>query len=152
MATVEFFINERAMINFHPGYGTILYCDFSHLREPEMVKKRPSIVLSRKNGRVPLCTVIPLSGTEPDPMCDWHYKMTTDKLPEFLRKKGEWWAKCDCITHVSFARLDRIQAGKCPNTGKRLYQSPKAYGIDLKAIKLAVAYHLGISDLISDQK
>jgi uncharacterized protein YifN (PemK superfamily) len=52
-------------ITFHPGYGTILYCDFDHQKASEMIKNRPVIVISRKNGNCALCTVVPLSGTEP---------------------------------------------------------------------------------------
>ena len=134
-------------IDFHPGYGTILYCDFNHQQEPEMVKKRPAIVISRKNGSCRLCTVVPLSGTEPMPLQSWHHKMTLAKLPVHMQK-SDWWAKCDCIATVSFHRLDRIKAGKDPNTGKRIYLSPKVFTDDLLAIKMAVVTHLGFSDLI----
>jgi uncharacterized protein YifN (PemK superfamily) len=75
--------------------------------------------------------------------------MTRDKLPEKIRDKGDWWAKCDCITTVSFARLDRIHTGRCAATGKRLYVAPKVYGPDLQAIKVAIINHLGMADLIS---
>ena len=51
-------------INFHPRLGQVLYCDFkTGFRPPEMVKARPVVVLSRNHHE--LCTVVPLSGTEP---------------------------------------------------------------------------------------
>ena len=78
----------------------------------------------------------------------WHFKMTTDKLPVFLRG-DDCWAKCDCITTVSLARLDRAKGGKCPNTGKRLYIVPTVYSMDLAGIKIAILHHLGMMDLIS---
>lgn len=112
-----------------------------------MVKTRPSVVLSRKNGNVRLCTVVPLSGSEPEVLQPWHHKMDRSKLPERMQK-NDWWAKCDCIATVCFDRLDRIWMGKCPTTGKRLYAAPKVYGEDLLAIKLAIIRHLGFSDLI----
>ncbi|MDB4679556.1 type II toxin-antitoxin system PemK/MazF family toxin [Planctomycetaceae bacterium] len=61
-------------IKFHPGYGTILYCDFSHQTEPEMVKSRPVVVVSRRNTNVRLCTVVPLSSTQPEKIQSWHHK------------------------------------------------------------------------------
>ena len=134
-------------IDFHPGYGCLLYCDFSHQAEPEMIKTRPVVVLSRKNGNVQLCTVVPLSGTEPETLKPWHHKMTRDKLPAKMQT-NDWWAKCDCLASVSFARLDRLKAGKDPRTGKRIYEVPKIYGEDLSAIKKAVIHHLALSDLI----
>jgi mRNA interferase MazF len=135
-------------IDFHPGYGTILYCDFSHQTEPEIVKARPVVVLSRRNQNCQLCTVVPLSGTAPDPMRAWHHKLDRNKLPVRLRDKGDWWAKCDCITTVSFARLDRISNGRCPATGRRIYEAPKLYSEDLKGVRAAVIAHLAMTDLI----
>ena len=79
-------------IDFHPGYGTILYCDFSHQQEQEMIKSRPVIVLSRQNGNCKICTVVPLSGTEPIPLRIWHHKMTFEKLPSFMQK-NDWHAE-----------------------------------------------------------
>ncbi|MEX0717159.1 MAG: type II toxin-antitoxin system PemK/MazF family toxin [Planctomycetaceae bacterium] len=134
-------------ITFHPGYGTMLYGSFDHQEEPEMVKSRPVVVLSRKNSNIRLCTVVPLSGTEPVPLQKWHHKMTFNKLPKQLQT-NDWWAKCDCIASVAFFRLDRIRSGRNPNTGKREYVAPTVYGKDLEAIKLAVLNHLGMSDLI----
>lgn len=133
-------------IRFHPGYGTILYCDFSHHVKPEIIKTRPVVVVSRSHSE--LCTVVPLSGTEPIKMNGWHHKMTIAKLPVFLQK-NDWWAKCDCMTTVAFFRLDRCKAGKCPTTGKRLFEAPKLYSEDLKSIKNAILSHLAMSLLIS---
>ena len=115
---------------------------------PEMIKCRPVVLLSRRNGNLGLCTVVPLSGTEPSQIERWHHKMTRDKLPQKLRNMGDWWAKCDCITTVSFERLDRISNGKDIN-GKRLYVSPPTYAADLAAIRLCVINHLAMTDLIS---
>jgi uncharacterized protein YifN (PemK superfamily) len=137
-------------IDFHPGYGIVLYCDFSHQAVPEMVKSRPVVVLSRKNANLKLCTVVPLSGTEPDPVQPWHHRMdfSSPTIPACL-KGNDWWAKCDCLATVSFARLDRIRAGKCPNTGKRLFASPRVCTRDEIGIKMGIVSHLGMSDLIS---
>ncbi|MEK6261689.1 MAG: type II toxin-antitoxin system PemK/MazF family toxin [Planctomycetota bacterium] len=135
-------------ITFHPGYGTFLYCNFDHQQAPEMVKNRPVIVISRKNGNCRLCTVVPLSGSEPDPLQPWHHKMTLSKLPVQMQG-NDWWAKCDCIASVSFHRLDRLRDGKDPRTGKRMYISPSVFREDMLAVKMAVVNHLGLLDLIS---
>ena len=133
-------------LNFHPGYGKLLYCDFGHQTEPEMVKVRPVVVVSRSHNK--LCTVVPLSGTEPDPVKAWHYKMNRLKLPQRMHG-NEWWAKCDCLTTVAFFRLDRCFVGKCPHTGKRLYDAPTITSEDLEGIKTAITKHLAIAVLIS---
>ena len=96
-------------LQFHPGFGIILYCDFGHQKPPEMVKVRPVVIVSREHGQ--LCTVVPPSGTVPDPVKPWHYAMTRDKLPRFMQANN-WWAKCDCLTTVALSRLERCRAGK----------------------------------------
>jgi uncharacterized protein YifN (PemK superfamily) len=133
-------------ITFHPQHGQLLYCDFSGFKVPEMVKSRPVVVLSRKHKQ--LCTVVPLSGTEPVPQEACHHPMLPGSLPEYLDRKGQWWAKCDCVTTVAFSRLDRIKLGRDPNTGKRLYGSPKVAKSDLAAIKVSILGVLAMSDLI----
>ena len=133
-------------INFHPTFGALLYCDFSGFKPPEMVKSRPVFVLSRRHHS--LCTVVPLSGTEPTPMQPYHHLMDPKSLPEKLSRKGDWWAKCDCITTVAYSRLDRIKIGRDPNTGKRIYVENRIGGKDLRAIQKGVLHVLCLSDLI----
>lgn len=139
-------LRAKPVLKFHPGYGCILMCDFSHQAVPEMVKTRPVVVISRKAANSQLCTVVPLSSTEPDPKHPWHAKMTREKMPASLRGK-ECWAKCDCVATVSFARLDRIRH-KHPQTGARVYSSPKLYQPDLDAIREALLSYFGMADLI----
>lgn len=139
---------QKMQINFHPGFGKILYCDFSHQVEPEMIKKRPVVVVSRKNGNLQLCTVVPLSGTEPSPVRPWHHKLDRSKLHKTMQG-NDWWAKCDCIASVHFGRLSRVKEGKDPYTGKRKYVAPTLYHKDLESIQRAILSHLGLSALIS---
>lgn len=93
---------------FTPKTGALLICDFERgFVPPEMVKRRPVVVISGADSHWRrLCTVIPLSTTEPDPVQRWHYELSRCPLPdasEFTRV----WAKCDMITTVSFDRLDK---------------------------------------------
>ena len=61
-------------IREHPPTGSILMCDFNAgFREPEMVKRRPVVVISPKiRARPGLCTVVALSTTVPAPVMDYH--------------------------------------------------------------------------------
>ena len=104
---------------------------------PEMVKTRPVVVVSRKHKS--LCTVVPLSGTRPEPVEPWNHLLI--HVPSFLIQQ-DWWVKCDCITTVALFRLDRAKTGKCPNTGKRLYETQVASGADIAAIRKAILSHV----------
>jgi uncharacterized protein YifN (PemK superfamily) len=112
-------------IIFHPRVGLILQCDFSSgFKEPEMVKKRPVIVLTPSmKGRVKLVTVLALSTQKPNPKELFHYKLPKASMPQLGRfQEKDTWVKGDMIYTVGFHRLDLIQLGKKdPNTGKRLY-------------------------------
>jgi len=139
-------------INFHPGYGQILYCDFDKggFREPEMVKSRPVVVLSRKKNKSDTCTVVPLSGTEPDPPEKYHHLMSAGSLPVRLANQGDWWAKCDMVATVAFWRLDRVREGR-GGDGRRKYSTKKISKADLAAIKKGVLYALCMDDLIAEE-
>jgi mRNA interferase MazF len=61
------------------GPGTILICDYSlgGFREPEMVKRRPAIVVSpRLPFRDGLCSVVPVSSTPPPRLVDYVVQLT----------------------------------------------------------------------------
>lgn len=120
-------------------------CDFNTgFRVPEMVKKQLVVVISRKHRE--LATVIPLSGTEPQPLEKCHREMRDVSLP--LKYRGSrMWAKCDMVTTVAFARLDRVRQGKHPTTGKRMYSAKPVCHEDLTAIQEAVLHVLGLSHL-----
>lgn len=55
--------------------------------------------------RAGLVTVIPLSTTAPLPIEQYHYRLRGNPIPG--KEVGEIWAKCDLVTTVSLARLDR---------------------------------------------
>ena len=50
-------------IAFHPGQGVVVICDYNQgFVAPEMVKRRPAVILCPKIGiRGGLCTVVALS-------------------------------------------------------------------------------------------
>lgn len=120
-------------ILFHPKPGMLLICDFNTgFKPPEMVKKRPVVIVSHARGQV--ATVVPLSTAEPIPIESHHYEMTPGSLPTSLRAK-RCWAKCDMLSCVALWRLDRIMVGKHPRTGKRIYVSPQILTIDFEGIR-----------------
>ncbi|MCE5269379.1 MAG: type II toxin-antitoxin system PemK/MazF family toxin [Planctomycetaceae bacterium] len=132
-------------ILYHPRPGTLLLCDFdSGFRPPEIVKKRPVVVISRTH--TDLVSVVPISTTTPNRIEAWHHQLEERSIPRFLDR---WWvphwAKCDIIMTVAFHRLDRFRTGQHPSTGKRLYATHVVTAEDLASIRLAVARVLGIS-------
>lgn len=112
-------------ITFHPKVGQILMCDFSAgFKAPEMVKKRPVLVLtSGIAGRSNLVTVLALSTTRPTIVMPFHYPLSKNSMPQIGKfQQDETWVKGDMIYTVGFHRLDLIKLGtKDRQTGRRLY-------------------------------
>lgn len=109
-------------IQFHPGQGVVLICDYrTGFIVPEMVKRRPVIVICKQmQGRPRLCTVVPLSTTPPEPVLDHHALITLPfALPPPFDAATQW-VKGDMVNAVSFDRLDLVRLGKDRN-GKRRY-------------------------------
>jgi uncharacterized protein YifN (PemK superfamily) len=127
-------------IQYHPEPGTILICDFHGFRSPEMLKRRPVVVISpRLRQRYKLCTVVPLSTTTPIPQTAYHYRLhTVPPLPEPYDSEHQW-VKGDMVYTVSFDRLFLPFAGKDP-LGNRQYDARVIDRADLRA-------GLGMSDL-----
>ena len=132
-------------IKFHPKPGTILLCDFSTgFMLPEMVKKRPVLVVSPMlSGRPFLCTVVCLSTTTPNPQLPFHMKI---RLPEPLPRN--WsnenvWVKGDMIYSVSFKRLDFAFTGK-DRTGKRIHYNMPIPDEILKEVRKRVVRGIGL--------
>jgi mRNA interferase MazF len=104
---------------------TLLLCDYGKggFQPPEMVKRRPAIVLvGSLPGRTNLHTVVPLSGTPSAPGCQYQCKITLDSpLPEPF-DEIDWWVKADMLATVGLDRLDLFQS-KRDQYGKRKYFS-----------------------------
>ena len=138
-------------IQFHPRLGAVLMCDFTTgFQLPEMVKRRPVVVVSRKHRE--LCTVVPLSTAAPSPVEACHHKLSEHSLPFALTKGRDVWAKCDLITTVGFGRLDRIMIGREPRSGRRLYASQRVNAADLRSIREGVLHVLALNGLIWPEK
>jgi uncharacterized protein YifN (PemK superfamily) len=128
-------------IAFYPHPGNILICDFSTgFQPPEMVKVRPTIVISPHRRTSGLITVVPLSSTEPVPMLPWHVLLPVGVYPP---ARGLMWAKCDVVVTVALARLDRVRT-KGPQ-GQRIYSMPVLPEATLAAVRGGVKAALGLA-------
>lgn len=122
-------------ITFAPKAGMILMCDFSGYVVPEIIKKRPVIVISPNHlKRYGLVTVVPLSTTPPTPPEGHHLE-----IDNLLKNDGTThWVKCDMVATVRLERLDRVKTGK--RTFSTIYVSKE----QLKQIRQCVALSLGV--------
>lgn len=137
-------------ITIHPRPGQILKCDFSEgFKEPEIVKRRPVVVLASFDTRPGLVTVACLSTQEPDPPRDYHMEMQKGMLPQLGEfQKDTTWLKGDMVYTVGFHRLDRIRLGKKdPLTGKRVYFTQRLSRETMKSVYTCVLHGLKIGHI-----
>lgn len=128
-------------INFFPRMGQVFVADFLDLREPEMTKVRPVIVVSpRLPGRSELVAVVPISLTPPrgEPKFVWrlsknYHPDEPDDLPS--------WAKADMVTNIALRRLNGFKIGK------RKWLYPNLTTEDLLGVRRAVLVGLGLDRL-----
>ncbi|TDE33264.1 type II toxin-antitoxin system PemK/MazF family toxin [Antarcticimicrobium sediminis] len=105
----------------HPVPGTIDRVDLSQgFRPPEMVKRRPAVVLSPPiKGRQQLCTVVPLSTTPPRPVLPHHIEIAFDPPLPYPYGSPTAWLKGDIVLTVALHRLRLLSEGK--QGGQRVY-------------------------------
>jgi uncharacterized protein YifN (PemK superfamily) len=126
-------------LSFQPKVGNVLMCDFEGYVAPEMIKKRPVVVIARNRANNQLVTVVPLSTTAPEVMETHHYRLPLNPVPAH---KGETcWAKCDMLATVSITRMDRMKDG-----WNRVV--PIISAVDLNAIRLCVVNALQLKSTI----
>jgi mRNA interferase MazF len=134
-------------IQYAVSPGTVVLCDYSTgFRPPEMVKRRPAVVMSpRLPHRDRLCTVVPLSGSPP--LHDVPYQCRIELLEPLPLPFAErvWWAKADMLATVGFERLDLFRTARDRETGRRRYLHPKVSAEDFKRIQDCVLHALGIT-------
>ncbi len=126
-------------IQFHPRAGQVLVADFSDLREPEICKVRPVIVISpRLPYRSGLVAVVPISLTPPKRELPYVHRLSRNYHP------GEadplpCWAKCDLVMNIALRRLNGFKVGR------RKWETPQLTPEDLAAVRAAVAAGLGFT-------
>src|SRR5438552_2089757 len=130
---------------FQPKPRAVVYCDFAGYIPPEMVKRRPVVVLASHKRNSKLVTVVPLSTTRPDPVEEHHYRLLQNPLPD--PSVTEVWAKCDMVAVVSTERLELIRTGRRLPSGKREYLAAKIVREQFDEIRRGVASALGLISL-----
>lgn len=125
---------------YFPRRGEVLVCNFdSGFRAPEMVKKRPVVVLSvRESHSRRLCTVVPFSTTAPTPAMAWHHPLPHVVVPGLLAQ-APIWAKCDMLATVSFERLNKPYV---KTRHGREFRSLFLCAADMRAIECCVRAYL----------
>jgi mRNA interferase MazF len=134
-------------IQYAVARGTIVLCDYSTgFRPPEMVKRRPVVVISaRLPYRDRLCTVVPLSGSPPAHNIPYQCRIEfAEALPPPFEQRV-WWAKADMLATVAFGRLDLFRTDRDRVSGRRRYLHPKLGEEDLKRVLECVVQALGLS-------
>lgn len=133
-------------INYHPKQGTILLCDFdAGFKVPEMVKRRPVVVISPPiSVRPKLCTVVAISSDPPVPAMPYHYLLEVI-LPAPWHE-GPNWIKGDMVYAVGFHRLDLLRLGRREDN-KRAYLEEAVTPEQLRRIRVCVLSALGLGSL-----
>ncbi|MFZ6638534.1 type II toxin-antitoxin system PemK/MazF family toxin [Undibacterium sp. TC4M20W] len=126
-------------LQFQPKVGDVLMCDFDGFVEPEMVKKRPVVIIARNKFNSKLVTIVPLSTTEPETLESHHYPLPINPVP--AQRSRKCWAKCDMISTISIDRLDRLKDGYT-----RVI--PKLNQKDIQEIRLCVMHALQLQNTV----
>lgn len=132
------------MIESHPPQGTILICDFTGFKTPEMVKKRPVIVVSKPIvSRPDLCTVVALSTTSPSKILPMHYELKLDPPLPIPYDSPSHWVKGDMIYSFSFRRFSYPCKGR-DSSGTRIHVYEVISAEQLKCVQKCIMAGIGI--------
>jgi uncharacterized protein YifN (PemK superfamily) len=133
-------------IREHPLVGTVMLCDFNAgFKIPEMVKRRPCVVISPKIAARPgLCTIVSLSTDPPERVMPYHCQI--DLRPELPEpwESDDVWVKGDMINTVGFHRLDFFRLGK-ETDGRRRYLYTPLSNDNIKRIRSCVLRAIGLT-------
>lgn len=139
-------VKKENALKLYLKTGEVVICNFdTGFVVPEMVKSRPVVVISKSSthGRG-LCTVVPLSTTDPTKIEAWHVLLPNPLLRVLPREHtfaqaDVVWAKCDMLTTVAFSRITRPYDRR---NGQRAYAPVKLGHDDLDAVFAGVRSYL----------
>lgn len=133
-------------IQFDLPPGTLALCDYgTGFRPPEMVKRRPVVIVSpRLTFRRGLATVVPLSTTPLEAPQPYHLALRLEAPLPPPFDAPEMWAKADMLATVSFERLDLFRTGR-DQYGKRRYLKPRLSAEELAALRTCIGHALGLA-------
>jgi len=120
------------VLTYQPKIGSVIFCDYRGFVVPEMVKKRPVIVVSKHRDNSRLLLVVPISTTQPIILRNYHLEIDAHFCSNHLSGKKSW-VKCDMINMVSLDRLHLVRANQ---TGQRY--SPQVGSNFIRKIKDAI--------------
>lgn len=128
----------------HPQPGTIVRVDLSEgFRPPEMVKRRPCVVLSPPiQGRKQLCSIVPLSTSAPNLVLDHHMEIGFNPRLPAPYDSPSMWVKGDMVITVAFHRL-RLLFSRWDG-GQRVYDVRVLDVATMDAVRRCVRAGLGI--------
>ena len=134
-------------LTYYPRIGEVLLCDYATgFVAPEMVKRRPVVVISpRLRRRGELVAVVPLSTTDPDPVDAYHCRIEMERPLPAPFASPVMWAKCDMVATVARLRLDRFRAGRAGSS--RIYVSGQLDEQQIRAVRRGVLCGLGLQNL-----
>lgn len=128
---------KNSGLQFHPRKREILICDFHGNIVPEIVKKRPVVVLRDPLPyRSDLAIVVPLSSTPPKYATPYCVLLSQNYLSQDSKPM---YAKCDLACSVSLQRLDRIKIAP------RKYVCPRMNDDDFNNVVNGVAWAFGFA-------
>lgn len=136
-----------------PKPGDVYVCNFSGYVQPEMVKMRRVVVISPPNAGAPIALVVPVSTTPPAHILPIHVRLPGEPLYRCFTGAPEVWVKADLISHVRFARLDRVRIPVCDAHGipvPRKYKYIATVRLShehLAAVRRAILHGLGLGRL-----
>ncbi|RAH99862.1 hypothetical protein DLJ53_19145 [Acuticoccus sediminis] len=135
-------------LTYYPSPGEIVLCNYdSGFVPPEMVKKRPVVVVSpRLRRRADLVAVVPLSTTPPAGSPELHQCgiCLAEPLPRPF-ENPVMWAKCDMVATVALSRLDRFRERN--SDGRRIYRTGRVTEAHLLEIRKGILHGLGLGSL-----
>lgn len=129
----------------HPQPGTIVRVDLTEgFRPPEMVKRRPAVVLSPLiPGRPFMCTIVPLSTSDPREVLPHHMQITLDPPLPKPYATPTMWLKGDIVLTVAFHRLRLLFDGH--SGGQRVYDVRVLDAATFERVKECVRAGLGLT-------
>jgi mRNA interferase MazF len=132
-------------IKFAVAPGALVLCNYATgFRTPEMVKRRPVVVISpRLPHRDGLCTVVPLSTTPPHSAVAYQCRLEIHPALPPPFSDSVCWAKADMLATVSFERIDLFRTERDSASGRRRYLHPKVTKEDLARIRECVMMAIG---------
>jgi len=131
-------------VTIHPQPGTVVRVDLNEgFRPPEMVKRRPALVLSPPiPGRSFMCSIVPLSTTKPNPVLPHHMEISFEPTLPLPYCEPTMWLKGDIVLTVAFHRLRLLFSGW--NQGQRVYDVRVIDPGTLERVRACVRAGLGL--------